>query len=430
MILRSRRFWIVVLVILVIGSWFAFRPAKVPAASLEETATASLGPLVEVITATGKVVPRTRVDITCKASGTVIRVPVQPGSQVKKGDLLLELDPQAEARTHQRAQVAVASAKARLEQHRLTLAYETLSVQVAAKKAKAALTSATITAQGSNEQASRLAALLAKRLAAAEEMENAKREQAVAEANLVAATLELDILAAQERQLEIRRQDVTLAEASLQEEELNLVDAEQRLADTRVIAPLDGTVTEVSVEAGQIIASAISTVGAGTPVMRIVDLAKLQVQVRVPEGDIGRIQPGQKANVGTDAFPGKRFPGVVQRIAIQGNGDQGQVTTFEVLVELEGNDLPLRPEMSAVVDLTTLDLTDALTVPCMAITRVNGRTTVKFKTSDGKTEDRAVVLGGSDGTLQQILSGLVKGDTVILPAKGSSRWRSDLHMEL
>lgn len=394
----------------------------------ETTVTVTTGPLVETITATGRIVPRTSIEITCKASGTVVDVPVQPSSKVKKGDLLLELDPREETRNRQRARVAVASAQARLEQARLTLAHEVTSLGVERERATAALAAATIAAEDARERATRLGILLEKRLAAAEEADGAKREKAGAESSRIAATLALQDLDARERLLESRRRDVTLAESAVEEAELSLTDAEQRLADTRVTAPINGTVTWVNVEAGQIIASAISTVGAGTPVMKVADLAQLQVKVNVPEGDIGRIAVGQKASVSTDAYPGRQFSGLVLRIAAQGARVDGeQVITYEVLVQLDGTDLPLRPEMSAVIELTTLDLKDALTVPAGAIIRAKGKTTLQIK-KDGKTEDRPVVLGGSDGINQQILSGVAVGDTVVLPAKGTSRWRPELQI--
>jgi HlyD family secretion protein len=377
---------------------------------------------------TGRIVPRTTIEITCKASGTVVAVPVQPSTKVKKGDLLLELDPREETRNRQRARVAVASAQARLEQARLTLAYEVTSLGVEQQRATAALAAATIVAEDARERAARLGILLEKRLAAAEEADGAKREKAGAESSLIAATLALQDLDARERLLESWRRDVTLAESAVEEAELSLTDAEQRLADTRVTAPIDGTVTWVNVEAGQIIASAISTVGAGTAVMNVVDLAQLQVMVNVPEADIGRIAVGQKASVGTDAYPGRRFLGVVQRIAAQGGrAEDQQNITYEVLVQLDGLDLPLRPRMSAVIELTTLDVKDAVTVPAGAIIRAKGKTTVQVRIS-GKDEERPVILGGSDGVNQQILDGVSVGDLVIIPEKGTSRWRPKLEI--
>lgn len=103
--------WIGLLVVVLGLVGWHFKHSAGPVDPIEKTATVAATHLVEVITATGLVVPRTSVQITCKASGMVLAVLVQPSSRVKKGDLLLEIDPQEEGRNRQRAEVALGRAQ-------------------------------------------------------------------------------------------------------------------------------------------------------------------------------------------------------------------------------------------------------------------------------------------------------------------------------
>jgi HlyD family secretion protein len=395
------------------------------------TATVERGPLKEVLTATGTVVPRTQVAITCKASGRVVELPVQVSSTVQKGDLLFTLDPEEERRRVARAQVELESAQARAEQARLALAHETESLAVERARDEAELASAEVAANDAAERAGRMHTLQAKGLTSQEEVTASEVQAASARANLESLRLSLRALDARARLLESKRQDVTLAESDVKTQRLNLGDAQERLSDTRVMSPIAGTVTTVNIEIGQLIASAISTVGAaGTPVITVVDMSTLQVRVNALEMDIGRIRLGQHAEVVTDALPGRVFTGTVSRIAAAGvrpKTGSDQSVTFEVLVTLDPTDLPLRPEMTASIELTTLEAKDTLLIPVEAVHRQGLKTSLVIVAADGTKETRTVELGGTDGVKQQVLSGVKEGERVEI-GQGVSRWRNDFQV--
>ncbi len=389
------------------------------------SASVTTGHLCEVLTATGTVVPRIQVKITCKASGRVVAVPVQPGSVVRRGDVLLELDPADEQRSVDRAVTALASAKARVDQARLSLNHEERSLALDRVSAASSLSAARLAADDARVRATRLQQLADQGLISEEERSAAAVTAANAASQLAAALQVHDALDARQDLLESRRTDVALAEALVKGEELSLGDAQSRLAETRVLAPMDGTVLSTSVEVGQLIASAVATFGgSGSPVMTIADLSNLQVKVTVPESDIGRLKAGQSVTVASEAWPGRTFAGSVLRVSPAGTRDPGNPNKvgFESLIGVTDRNAPLMPEMTVIVDVVVVDAPDAILVPVQAVKRHGAKATVQVR-SGTTTTDREVVLGGTDGEQQQILSGLTVGEEVALQT-GTSRWSS------
>jgi HlyD family secretion protein len=121
-------------------------------------------------------------------------------------------------------------------------------------------------------------------------------------------------------------------------------------------------VIEKTVEQGQIIASASGNVSGGTTLVKMADLSTVQARALVDETDIGRIQPGQRAVVTVEAYPGRSFRGTVSKVEPQAVVDQN-VTMFPVLIELANPDRLLKPGMSSEVSISIARRTDVLTVP-------------------------------------------------------------------
>ncbi|MFM2090092.1 MAG: hypothetical protein RLZZ127_581, partial [Planctomycetota bacterium] len=344
------------------------------------TAVAERGRFVETITASGRVVSAQSVEIKAEASGQVAAVPVGSGMRVAAGDLLVQLDPEDEQRTVARAEAAVAAARARLDQARVRLDQETRSAALARARAAAQLAAAEVRAADSATRAARQRDLLRQGVTANEAADGAATSEVAARSDLAAARLAVDEAVLRDSDIALRRTEIAQAEADLRSRELDLDDARRRLAKTRITAPVDGTVTKVLVEVGQIVSSGITTVGGGTQVAALADLGRLSVQVDLPESDVGRVHPGQPAAVTSEAFPGRRFSGTVAAIASEGTRD-GRSVSFAVTIRLAGGDLPLRPAMTVGVEITTVDDPAALTVPIEAVRRIDGRTEVVLRSA-------------------------------------------------
>ncbi|GAC1686837.1 MAG: hypothetical protein NVS9B3_05310 [Gemmatimonadaceae bacterium] len=253
--------------------------------------------------ATGTVEPINVVEVKSKSAGQIIRMPVETGTLVKAGDLLVELDAR-----DVRNQYAQALAESRAAQQKLT-------VSAAQKK--------------------RADELRAQQVITATEHEAATLDYANAQAAVVSRRASLDL-------------------------------AKQRLEDATVRAPVAGTVIDKSVSLGQVISSATAGFGGGTTILKMADLNRVRIRALVGETDIGQVKPGQAATVTVDAYPDRPFRGVVEKIEPQAVVNQS-VTQFPVLVTIENREGLLKPGMNGETAILVERREGAVAVPNDAV---------------------------------------------------------------
>lgn len=293
-----------------------------------ETAPVERRSIVLSAQANGTVEPINVIEVKSKASGTIIRMPVDVGSFVHVGDLLVQIDPR--------------------------------DVQNQYDQAAADLSSATVARATALAQRNRSAELYKQQIITAQEMEAATTAFATADANLIKARTNLSI-------------------------------ARVRLQDATVQAPTNGTVIERPVSAGTVITSATTSASGGTTILKMADLTKVRMRAFVNETDIGNVKPAQTATVTVDAFPNRRFVGVVEKVEPQAVV-QSSVTMFPVLVSLNNSDGALMPGMNGQVVMDILRKDNVLAVPSDAIRNTRDGTTV------------APVLGVSPDSIKAVLA--------------------------
>jgi HlyD family secretion protein len=253
--------------------------------------------------ASGAVQPDTTVEVKSKASGEILELAVETGQTVKRGDLMVRVDPRIPRN-------AVAQAQADLE------------------VAQARLTNA-------SSQRRRADELFKSQSITEQEHEQALLDYANANAEVIRARVSLD-------------------------------NARDQLDDTNVRAPISGTIIEKQVERGQVISSPINDVSGGTVLLKMADLNLVQIRTLVDETDIGKIQPEQRATVTVDAYPNRPFSGTVRKIEPQALTEQN-VTMFPVLVRIDNKEGLLRPGMNAEVEIHVGRREDVLAVPNAAL---------------------------------------------------------------
>ncbi|MFO7769347.1 MAG: efflux RND transporter periplasmic adaptor subunit [bacterium] len=355
------------------------------------------GPITSRVSASGKVYPITEVKINSQVSARVERLRVAEGQRVEKGQVLLELDP-----TLYRARVNAAEATLR-------------SQRANAEAARAQLRQA--------EDALRTQEQLAEReLGREQELRDARNSRDAAAARLRSA------------------------EAQVNQAEANLEQARDDLARTVLRAPMDGVVTALAVEEGEMVLG--TQMAMGTQLMAVSDLSAMEVQAEVDETDVVTVEVGQRAEVEVDALPDRVLEGEVTEIAnagvTAGRGTQMEVTNFEVKVVLTEADPRLRPGMSAAVDIVTATRDSALYVPIQAVTArernqaaaaSNSREgpgvpeyeEVVFVVTDERRVERRKVRTGISGTAYiEIVEGLSEGERVVTgPFRVLSRTLTD-----
>jgi HlyD family secretion protein len=278
--------------------------------------------------ANGTVEPVVIVEVKSKASGTIIKMPVEVGTNVKTGDLLVQIDPR--------------------------------DVQNQYDQAAADLSSATVQRTVTLAQRNRSADLYKQRIITAQEMEAATLAFANADAAVIKARTNLSI-------------------------------ARLRLQDATVTAPTNGTIIERPVSVGTVITSATSSASGGTTILKMADLTRVRMRAFVNETDIGNVKAGQSATVTVDAFPNRRFVGIVERVEPQAIV-QSSVTMFPVLVSLNNADGALKPGMNGQVVMDIVRKDNVLAVPSDAIRNARDAATV------------APVLGVNPDSLKSLLA--------------------------
>lgn len=276
------------------------RRATVAAATVEAVSRRDIAQTVE---ATGTVEPVEIVEIKSKASGQILRMPVEVGSVVKAGDLLAQID--------------------------------AVNVQNQYDEALASLKAAQATLDIGKAQAKRADELFSREVITTDQHETATLAYANALSTSARAHSALEI-------------------------------ARQALKDATVRAPSGGTVIEQTVTKGQVIASATSSASGGTALLKMADLSRVQMQALVGETDIGTVQPGMPATVTVDAFPNRPFRGTVLKIEPQAVVQQS-VTMFPVLVSISNENGLLLPGMNGEVTISISSRTNVLAVPLDAV---------------------------------------------------------------
>jgi HlyD family secretion protein len=151
--------------------------------------------------------------------------------------------------------------------------------------------------------------------------------------------------------------------------------ARQQLQDATITAPTAGTVIERPVSEGTVITSATSSASGGTTILKMADLSKVRMRAMVNETDIGNVLPGQLATVTVDAFPNRRFQGVVEKVEPQAVVLQS-VTMFPVLVSLTNLDGALKPGMNGEVVMEVVRRDNVLAIPSEAVRTMRDAATV------------------------------------------------------
>ena len=327
----SKIITVLVIILLIGGSFWGWRQFSAPKTQVKfRTEPIERGDLMSVISASGTVEPEELVNVGAQVTGKIMTFgkdadgkTVDYGSRVKKGMVLARIDEvlyEAELREAKagkaKAEVAILSARASIQQSKAKLVLATLNWNRAKElHPKGALSRSDY---DSNE-----AAYL-----------SAKADLAVAEAQL------------------------KQAEAQLQVAEASLIKAERNLSYCVITSPVDGIIIDRRVSVGQTLVSSMS---ASSIFLIATDLRKMQVWVSVNEADIGSIKPGMKVLFTVDAYPDHEFEGVVHKIRLNATMSQN-VVTYVVEVTTDNPDGKLLPYLTANVKFVRAESKNALTV--------------------------------------------------------------------
>ena len=374
--------------------------------------------ITEIVNASGKVYPEIEVKVSPDISGEITELTVQEGDSVKKGQTVARIYADIYSIQANQAASGVTQSQAQVANSQASL-------------------NALKAAMDQNEKTFKMQKqLFDDKVISPNEFNVANAGYLTAVANYNAA-----------------KQGIRGGQAAVQSAQSNLAKANKDLSRTAVLAPMDGVVSLLSVKKGERVVG--SNMMAGTEMLRIADMSKIEIRVDVGESDIPKVHLGDSALVTVDAYTDRKFRGIITQIASSNNGASTQsalantstdVTNYKVYIRLLPDsyaDLlgktsyPFRPGMSASADIQTKTNVNVLSVPINAVTtreKIDSTKTVK-KAADGTTDatataedlDVIVFVLNTDGTVKkakvktaiqdinyiQVTDGLKEGDTVI-----------------
>jgi HlyD family secretion protein len=352
--------------------------------------------LVASVVASGQIEPRTKVDVSADVTGKIVRLAVKEGDLVKRGQFLLQIDPEQPTAALQRAEAALASARAQAAQARANL----------------------IQAERGYERSVKI------------------REQSPA----LVSDEQLEQL---KTQAEVNKALLEAASFSVEQSVATVRDARQALNRTTIVAPMAGKVTRLNVEEGEIAIQGTLNRDAAI-LLTISDMSVLQTKVKVDETDVARITVGDSTLIEIDAFPDTTFIGKVVEISnssvtrsATGAATGDQAVDYEVRVELVNPPTDTRPDFSATAKIVTASRTRALSIPIIALTvredealpagdsavtvgqqpqREVGKRDVEgvfLVGTDGKVSFRPVKVGVAGERHFEVLDGLKEGERIV-----------------
>ncbi len=337
--------------------------------------------LTSTISASGEIKPKKSVDISAQVPGRIIKIGVEEGEEIKAGAFLLQLDSTQYEANADRDRAMIRSMNAEL-------------IQAEARHARD---------KSSYDRQSRLF-----------------DEELISKDQLEGAKLQFDVSSAQ---LNAIQSQIAQAEASLK----STLD---NLSKTTYVSPIDGIVTSLQVEEGEV--AIIGTMNnPGTVLLTIADLSVMEVEVEVDETDVVDVHLGQEANVRVDAYPDVIFKGQVTEVGssalqkLTGGVSTQESKDFKVVITLENPPYRLKPGLSASSDIITAEIKGALAVPISALVvretdepdpnRPNAKKEEEgiFVTENGRAKFRPVTKGIMGGMMLEIKEGLQEGQEIV-----------------
>jgi len=385
---------VLVLALAGLGTW-AFLRKREPVITIQTEAAARRN-LTELVVATGKIQPVTKVVINPEVSGEIVDLPVREGQVVKKGDLLVRIRPDPYVASRNSADATFRSALANIELAR-------------AEREKSRIEFA--------------------------RFEKLYAEKLVSESDFLTAKTSMDVAAAR----------FQTAEHQANQAKASLARAEEDLAKTTIVAPIDGIVTNLRSERGERVVG--TAMMAGTEIMTVADLGEMEARVDVGEIDVVLVKIGQRARLEVDSFRDRKFAGVVTEIAnaarTQGLNTQQEATKFEVRIRVQEKE-NFRPGMSVTAEVETRYRTNVLAVPLQSVTTRLPKEAKEQLEKQKKLAEAEKKKGGEDEEVEdpakarrrtssapkpvEVVFGVKDGKAVMMPVKRGIS--DDTHTEI
>jgi HlyD family secretion protein len=392
---RKRLIWLGVVVVLLGGAGYGVRAALKPDNKIDPSKIASIerGSIARSVVATGKIEPRSTVEVKSKASGIVKKLYVDYSASVHQGQLLAELDKEL-------LEAAVRESKANLQ-----------AAQASEESSLASLERNKVDAEGPDlpfltSAMGRARQLFKDGLLAKNSVEDAEKAYQMA----------LNKQSSAIRNLAVSRAEIAKSKAQVAQATAALERADEDLRNSTIVSPIDGLVLSRDVEVGNAVSSILVLGSQATLLFTLGDVSDVFVRGKVDQADIGKVYLGQPTHITVESFRDRKFEGKVYQISPLGV-EKENVTTFEVKVSIANPGRELKAKMSANAEIILEEKPNVLLVPEAAILYDKDRKAsveVPDLTAEKGRKKMPVRLGISNGVKTELVAGLKEGAKVIL----------------
>ncbi|HAJ90822.1 MAG TPA: efflux RND transporter periplasmic adaptor subunit [Rhodospirillaceae bacterium] len=337
-------------------------------------ATASRGSIESLVTAQGTLEPKTYVDVGAQVSGQIQKLHVAIGDTVKAGDLIAEID----SKTYESV---IAGDEAQLAQ---------LEAQKQEKKAT---------------------------------MTQSQRDMGRNQKLVKESAISKSVYDQSQTDYEVAKAQLAAIEAQIKQQQSTLDKDKTNLTYTKIFAPFDGTVVDLAVKEGETVNANQTTPTIG----RVANLDVMTAQAQVAEADIPKLKTGMNVYFTTLGSDGRRWTGTVRQI-LPTPQTVNDVVLYNILVDIENTDRALMTGMTTQMFFEKGSAKDVVTIPSTALLRrdITADTDkgtayiVKVPSADGRPTEKTVIVGLSDRSAAEIISGLNEGDKVVIPTATTS----------
>ena len=350
--------------------------------------------LVETVQAPGAIEPHTDVEIRPEVSAQILELPFREGDEVRRGDIVCQLNDKD-------LRAALVSARARRDGEQFRL-----------RSDQARLEGLQSNIAFARRELERVETLYESGDYSERELDTAQERVEDLETSIQATTY-----------------SISVAESNLAAAEADIERAEDSLEKTTIVASMDGVITFLDVEVGEVVTGSLTN--PGTVMMVIADLSRMILKAEVAESDVAKVAVGQSAKIHINAYPDEVFSGTVRQIALQRSVSPNGTGYFETEVEIDLQGRRIYSGLIANVDIE-IATHEGLIVPYQAIVvreveelpngardselvdKTKRKANVVYRVVDGKAVCTPVKAGASDLTHRLILEGLDEGDQLIV----------------
>ncbi|MDO4896124.1 MAG: efflux RND transporter periplasmic adaptor subunit [Moraxella sp.] len=401
--------WAIFAIILgmIVATLYAYFKPK-PALPSYLTADVVMGDIESTVMASGKVKPIKSVDVGAQVSGRIIKLYVDVGDEVKKGDLIAQINQVEQKNTVSNAQASLNQAQANLAQAKASLA----SSQGTIASGEATLKARLAELKKAEQALARMTPLVKIDAVSRQDYDDAKIAVDVARANVDVARTSIDNA----------KNDVANAKANIQSQKAainkaqnELSTAQENLSHTVITAPMDGTVVSVSQKEG----TTVNAMQSAPTIVTLADLSRVRINAQISEADVVGVKAGMPARFNIIGNTEQQYNTTLTGVEpapenISTTSSTDSAVYYIGYLDVDNAERKFRIDMTAQVNIITDSVKNVLTIPSSALTSDKGKYSVRVVGADGMAKPVDVTVGLNNRVNAEITSGLKQGDKVVI----------------